>query len=247
MAKIKLSAIGITNISGKAGGTVFSRNKGGSYAKNFVVPSNVITDARQAVRSVFGNLASAWRSLTEIQRKSFAEQAPFYLKLDVFSDLKQLSPMALYQKLNIQLATAGLPPISTCLPPAGTNAIKSQASPTVVTNATSIAFAFDLGKSNATPANEYVLEATPPVSPSINNVTKLYRVLGASNQNGGATPPLALLKEEAFAATPAALYQLYKDKFTEPEVGAKVCFRIKAVNPDTGENSAYWYFNAITV
>lgn len=193
MAKIKMSSIGITNISGKAGGSVYSRNRGGSYVKNFVMPSNTITEARQIVRAIFGSLASLWRTLTDTQRQTFSDQAPFYPVIDVFGDSKVLSANGLFQKLNTQLVNAGLPNILEALPPQGTNSITSQVElGTVVIGDTEFTFQMGLDLSNATLGNEYVLESTPPLSPSIKNVSNLYRIIAKTTDADGTTPPLQI-------------------------------------------------------
>lgn len=244
MAKIKMSSVGITAISGKAGGSVFSRNRGGAYVKNFVKPSNTFSEFRQAVRSAFGALASTWRTLTDAQRNSFFEQAPFYKKLDVFADLKTLSPMALYQKLNLQLANAGLPHINSAIAPEGTNAIIGVDTPLAVSNtAGEISFTYQLEDVNNILDNSYVLEATPSVSPSIKNVSNLFRKLLDTNTTEG-NPVNAKITFSDFASTNAALYTAYVGRFGVPAVGSIVHIRLQAVNPRTGEASAYWYAQA---
>src|SRR3990172_5110235 len=59
-ALIKMSGVGITEASGKLGGQVFTRNKGGAVLRNRVVGTNPQTVAQQAVRAIFGAISSAW-------------------------------------------------------------------------------------------------------------------------------------------------------------------------------------------
>ena len=241
MAKIKMSSIGITNLSGKAGGSVYSRNRGGAYFKNFVMPSNTITEARQIVRGIFGSIASSWRALSESARSSWSEQASNYPTKDVFGDTVVLAPNALYGSLNGNLLNAGLPAISVALPPQGTNGILGASNFDLNVTNGDIELAFDTESDNATAGNTYVLEATPPIPNSISNVSNKYRSFRSTTMPD-VTPFLGTsLESDNFAETRFILYDLYVAKFGTPSVGNTVYFRVKAINPTTGEVSAYWY------
>jgi hypothetical protein len=50
-------------LSGKVAGNVFSRNKGGSYLKRWVKPTNPRTNAQGAARGNFSVAASSWNNL----------------------------------------------------------------------------------------------------------------------------------------------------------------------------------------
>lgn len=63
MASIKLGAIA-SDIRGSIGGTVFSRNGGGAYAKCRTCPTNPNTAAQQIVRSIMSAMYAAWAALT---------------------------------------------------------------------------------------------------------------------------------------------------------------------------------------
>lgn len=68
MAKVTfLNAI----LSGKLGGSVYSRNKCGYYIKQWSNPLNPNTIAQQAARSYFGNAASNWHSMTDPQKQAW--------------------------------------------------------------------------------------------------------------------------------------------------------------------------------
>ncbi len=51
---------GVSQIRGKIGGTVFSRNRGGAYARNFVVPTNPGSPAQVAIRGIVTFLVNKW-------------------------------------------------------------------------------------------------------------------------------------------------------------------------------------------
>lgn len=243
MALIKLSSFGITAISGKAGGSVYSRNRGGEYVKNFVMPTNTFSEARQAVRAVFGAISSGWRLLTSSQRNSWVEAAPLYLRTNTFGDQKQLSPHALFVGQNQNLANADLPMIDEIGAPQGTNGIVGITSKLNIELGASPEFSFSYGlendNSSIVPANDYVLEATPGYNDSRKNVENLFRKF-ATTAGDGTQPAGASITSTNFAATDADLLAAYIAKFGTPNAGDVVSIRIKAVNPQTGEVSASW-------
>lgn len=250
MALIKMSSVGITAISGKAGGSVYSRNRGGEYVKNFVMPTNTITQARQAVRSIFGSLASAWRTLTQSERNTWIEQAPNYLKTNAFGDKKQLQPNALFVGQNTNLLNAGLVQINEITAPQGTNTVLSEVSNDFdIGSGNAWTFDFDLESNQGavgTP-NEYVLEAAPPHSASKRNVQNEYRILRSTAGSDGLTPPSDSLTMSNFAVNDDDMKPAYEAKFGEPKAGDIVSIRIYAINPSTGERSAYFYSDTTVI
>lgn len=246
MALIKLSSIGITSISGKAGGSVYSRNRGGAYVKNFVIPTNTFTELRQQVRAMFGAISSAWRNLTQSQRNSWAAQSPNYPYTNKVGDSKTLSGIALHNSLNTNLMTAGLPMIATAVAPQGTNGIIGSSSGSVFDIGTGDIFslALILEEDNTVPDNTYVIECTPGISASKNFVENEFRVITSTSIGTGSNPTSAGLSNTDFAGGADGLLNLYTAKLGTPSVGDIVHFRVWAVNEDTGEVSAKWYGNA---
>lgn len=250
MALIKMSSVGITAISGKAGGSVYSRNRGGEYVKNFVMPTNTITQARQAVRSIFGSLASAWRALSQQQRNTWIEQAPNYLRTNAFGDKKQLQPNALFVGQNTNLLNAELPKINTITAPQGTNAVLREANNDYdIGSGDTWTFSFDLedDQGDVVTPNEYVIEAAPPHSPSKRNVQNEYRILRSTAGSDGLTPPADSLTMSNFAVSEDDMKPAYEAKFGTPKAGDIVSIRMYAVNPATGERSSYFYSETAVV
>ncbi len=70
MAKIKFGAI-VTDMRGKVGSQVFSRNKSGAYARSFKVNVLSATPAQITTRNRLAGFSAAWRSLTQEQRDSW--------------------------------------------------------------------------------------------------------------------------------------------------------------------------------
>lgn len=67
MALIKLSAVGITAMSGASGGSVFAFNRGGKYVRNWAKPTNPQTSKQTMMRSIFGFVSQLWGTLDQDQ------------------------------------------------------------------------------------------------------------------------------------------------------------------------------------
>ena len=107
MAKIKLSAIGITNISGKSGGSVFAHNKNGNYVRRLGIPTQPQTHAQTLVRSVFGALARSWTALDTATRNAWKDWGASNPKVDQFGDPRPMSGRQAYISANSNLNTVG--------------------------------------------------------------------------------------------------------------------------------------------
>lgn len=112
--KIKFGSI-VTDGSGKLGGHVYSKNRGGNYIRTNKVPSNPRTAAQILARSRFGQASSGWKELTELQRRAwaaFAEKNPY---TDSLGDQKYLSASSAYTRSSNNLLTVSKTPIATPL------------------------------------------------------------------------------------------------------------------------------------
>lgn len=75
MALIKLGG-GVADIRGAIAGTVFSKNRYGSYARNLTVPVNPGTPAQTKIRAVMGQVRAGWFDLaSQAQRDAWAVYA----------------------------------------------------------------------------------------------------------------------------------------------------------------------------
>lgn len=108
--KIKWGA-GVVDGRGKLNGWVFSQNKGGSYARTKVTPTNPQTSFQMSNRASFGSLAQAWAGLTEAQRAAWRALAASRPYTDIFGDSKYISGLSYFVKLNQNLNTIGVSPI----------------------------------------------------------------------------------------------------------------------------------------
>lgn len=112
MAKIKLSAIGITNISGKSGGSVFAHNKNGNYVRRLGIATQPQTAKQTLARSIFGVISRMWGGLTQAEREAWKTFGAEHPKTDQFGDSRPLTGRQAFISVNSNLQTAGFAPLS---------------------------------------------------------------------------------------------------------------------------------------
>jgi len=57
----------VSVLSGKIGGVVFARNRGGAYARSYAIPTRVTSELAQAVKAAFAAASRAYANLTTAQ------------------------------------------------------------------------------------------------------------------------------------------------------------------------------------
>lgn len=100
--------LSIATASGSMGGQTASHNRGGQYLRARTVPTNPGTEQQQAIRTIFGNLATAWQTLTDAQRaawKTYADNVPV---LNKFGDPIYLTGQQMFVRCNSARIQAGL-------------------------------------------------------------------------------------------------------------------------------------------
>jgi hypothetical protein len=184
MAKIKFGAM-MVDASGKLGGQVFSKNRGGAYIRTKATPLNPQTTAQMTIRGIFASISSAWSGLTEASRQSFNNLVSSYARTDIFGDLRNPSGKNLFQRLNQNLVISGQPQITTCVQPsevpfANLSAVTlDSASP-----------AIDLTYNGNTTGSKVVVWATPPLSAGTSFVKNKLRQIAVTAGADGATVDL---------------------------------------------------------
>lgn len=113
--KIKWGAL-VVDGRGKLGGHVAAQNRGGSYLRTKVTPSNPQTTYQTTVRNLFGTISAGWSGLTLAVILAWNSAVDDWKSTNIFGDIKQPSGKALYQRLNQQAQIAGYPAVAT--PPA---------------------------------------------------------------------------------------------------------------------------------
>lgn len=103
MALVKTGG-GVTDIRGSIGGTTFSRNKYGAYARTRTVPVNPKTVAQTKVRSVVASMIDIWKNtLTAAQRAAWAVYAANVPVLNRLGDSVNLSGWNMFCRTNSAL------------------------------------------------------------------------------------------------------------------------------------------------
>lgn len=97
MAKVIYGA-GVSQMSGKQGGTVFSRNKSGAYTRTNRKGTNPNTPAQQARRAAFADASRTFKALTSVQQQSFKDQSLNYPQIDRLGQTVYLSGSQLAAK-----------------------------------------------------------------------------------------------------------------------------------------------------
>jgi len=208
MARIKLGAI-VVAMSGKLGGHVFSKNKGGAYMRTKVTPTNPRTSFQQAVRALLGSLSQQWSGLTAAARASFNNAVSDFQTTNIFGDTVKPSGKNLFVKLNQNAIGAGFPAVNTApnkieMPIlAFTTATISNTLDTIEIDTEPIPVGFAL-----------VIRATPVLTAGTTNAANRFRQIFA----GVVTPE-----------TPLALYTAYVARFGAIPAVGNIQFECKLV------------------
>lgn len=188
--KAKFGAIVVSG-SGKIGGHVASRNRGGAYFRTKVTPLNPQSTAQTTVRNRLSGLSSAWRSLTASQRDAWNAAVSDYAKTDVFGDLRNPTGFNLFQRLNNNLLNIGESQINT--PPAVV-AVDAFTSLSLSAEDGTVAQSMSLTFASAIAADHKVkVYATPPLSAGVSFVKSEYRQIAVIDDSD--TSPYNLLAE----------------------------------------------------
>lgn len=218
MAKILFGAF-LADMRGKVNGTVFSKNRGGAYARTKVTPSNPQTAAQNLVRSRLTGFSQAWRGLAQSARDAWNAAVGSFPRTNVFGQAKILSGHQLYIGLNAQLGAAGqgsitLPPV-----PVGAAALTAYSGAAADGAAT---FTVTAAPDPVPADNTLIIDATEQVSAGKSNLNSLYRQIQI---------------EAAASAGPHDIHAAYIAKFGPLIAGQKIGIRGRFVNDITGEVS----------
>jgi len=111
MALIRPGAV-VGQISGRVGGVVFARNRGGAYVRNGPAPVQPRTIYQTQVRNALSTASSAWDGLTEDQRKAWSEWAKLNPIKNRIGETVTLQGNAAFVELNSRLARLGIAPVA---------------------------------------------------------------------------------------------------------------------------------------
>ncbi len=214
MAKIKFGMI-VTDMRGKLGGHVMSKNRSGAFARTKVTPTNPRTTSQMLSRSILSSVSSGWSNLTSAQRASWNNAVEDWMKTDIFGDLKKPSGKNLFSALNKNLLTGGLASILVAPPKTEipylsmSSTVVKIAGPLVTPNNLVVPAGFTLQ-----------ISSTGALSAGTSFTDGKYRVIGY-------TP--------AGSIVPATVGTQYVAKFGSPVLGQNIYFQYKLIAIATGQ------------
>lgn len=215
MATIKLANT-IVAMAGKIAGTVYSRNKGGAYARTWVKPTNPKSSAQLAVRAILTALSQAWRGLTAAQRAQWDAATANFKTKNRLGDSITLTGNGLYVQLNknlsdINQSLISVPPVPTAV------GYLSAMTLAAAEGAGTIAVTFTAVDDTDT---AYKVFATPALSPGKSSAGTEYRQIGYSG---------------AAEASPFNIKTMYDAKFgAVGAAGQKIFVKLVPVDVNTG-------------
>jgi len=206
--------------SGKLGGHVFSKSRGGATVRTLARANNPQTTDQQIIRSRFTVLSQNWRELTEVQRESWYDAETSYSRTNRFGDVVFLTGKNLYNSINAQRLLIGLPildlaPLPAVLPGFRLDSILINLSiPNFIIFGN---FAID---------QTYVVVATQGLSQGVKDTSGRLRIIGVVTNTGGSGQ---------LGSAPVN-YDLYVEKFGVPVAGTKVVVGVYSIN-ESGQKS----------
>lgn len=227
MAKILTTAI-VADIRNKLNGSVFSKNRYGSYVRTKVTPVNPQTTAQQNQRNRLATNSQAWRGLTEAQRQGWINAAPSFPITDIFGNQKVLSGNVLFVQLNNNLESAGAARLTAAPTPVEIPALSLVALESDAATQT-LELEFDPA---AVPAGfKICIQATGNIAPGINFVKNRFRTIGYL---------------DPAAASPADISAMWATAHGALQEGMKVFVRAFMVSTTTGQKGIPVQVEAIT-
>jgi hypothetical protein len=223
--KMKFGALVIAG-SGKIGGHVASKNKGGAYLRTKVTPSNPQTVAQSNARNILATLSTQWSGLSDSQRQSFNDAVADFSTTDIFGDLRNPSGINLYVKLNANLINTGQAQLTSAPSKIGIpySEISSVAGD-VSGNALTVAFADD-----ALDGQQVLIRATAPQTQGTSFVKNKLRVIGSF----------------AVDVDSVDIYSAYVAKFGAPSANDNIVISVAVVVP-TGQQGTPQTAKAVIV
>jgi hypothetical protein len=190
MALVKFGG-GVASMSGKIGGTVFSRNRYGNYARNLTTPVNPKTERQEAVRNVLAYLSTAWLAINteETQGESWYLYALNTPMLNRLGDTVYHTAINHFIRTNYVRLQGGLAVLPTMSDIFGLPETDSTASISAEEGTDEVSVAFDNAKEWANETGGYLLVyASRPMNSSINFFNGPFQYVSKVAGNT-ATPP----------------------------------------------------------
>jgi hypothetical protein len=218
----------IAGASGSVGGTTFSRNRYGAYARYRAVPVNPSSTKQQIIRSTLGNLAQTWKGLTSSQRLEWNTQAPNVQLVDALGQPYNPTGFQFYVGINSTLLHLGGAQVTN--PPANpTQQVVLTGSATAVGSTGVVTITYTPA---ITGTNWFILRGSAPRSPGVNYIGR------------SAFKDLAyLLTANASPYTATTAWASTFGSLTTADVGKRITFQLVPVS-STGFRGVPFAFSA---
>jgi hypothetical protein len=197
MASIKLGALA-SDIRGSIGGTVFSRNGGGAYAKQRTKGTNPNTSGQQVMRSIMASVYTFWSALTAAVRSDWAVYAANVSMVNRLGDAINVTGFNMYARTRAIMQRLGKSMVSVA-PTVMTLAEQDSSisvTPSLAGQTLSVAFDDALAWAAEVGGTLIVYQGLPQ-NPAVTSYKGPYKIMGAVD--GAASPP----------TSPASMPSLY--------------------------------------
>lgn len=171
---------GVSAISGKIGGTVYARNRGGAYARNWAKPTNTPTTKQSANRVAFGNISKGWAALTPAEQDGWNTLASTVTRMNRLGDSYTPTGRQIYLESSNNMRVIGQTPLTV----APFSLLQPTIDGTPLLELTQTAGAYDklqIAGLAAQSGIDYVLEVTKPFADLKTNFSLDYRQLMTAN------------------------------------------------------------------
>lgn len=217
----------VSQASGRIGGTIFSRNRGGAYVRNGSIPTTVTSPFAQLIKSVTAAQSQAWAGLDAAVQEQWREWATQNPVINRLGQSRTLSGHQAFVQINGRLVYAGFdaldsPPIGEAPAPFVPGLVTFVDAPLALT----VAF-------------------TPTPAPA-GIAVQCFAYLANSPGVSYVRNRLALVTTSAVAAvTPLDIAQDVEDRFGTPQAGQTLHLGLRALDTTTGLVSSVFYASTL--
>lgn len=201
--------------SGKLGGHVQSRNRGGPYVRTRVTPLNPNTPFQIAAKQTLAVFSETWRTLLQSQITAWNEAVDNFKKTDVFGEIRRPTGKNLFTRLNINLASIGIASISD--PPAPTTIPEPTITGVTIEEGTNT---FEIAFTGGSGTVGFQIWATESLSPGVSFSKPFFRLFTT---------------EDGAVASPIDVDAAYRARFGDPVVGQKIFVKLVPIENTTGQ------------
>jgi hypothetical protein len=218
----KFISTNMSVISGTIGGTTYSQNASGPFARRYNIPRDPNSPIQSVQRSSMSDIAKYWRQLTDNQRTAWVALGKLYFKYDKIGILRTFSGYQMYMFCQLNLNSIAFP-ILPDAPSIDLNVVQNVINPQAVLSDALINYNVKVSFDSAIPGNaKLIIESSGVVSSGVSKPSS-YKKLGAFDN---------------VSTSPINLTAAFINVFGQiPYIGDKVFFRCWVVDELSGFTS----------